>query len=311
MKPSLPAGSARVALANSPETYRISSSFELSCSVADLVLPCASVDGSCCSSRGESEGKTAISSAEENVVPLVDGRSRSDAGISHPAKRANPSVRVSTFDIQREHDHPRGPLLIFYDAGSPLNSHSLARTCSTRTALSLKQHFLALCYTRAAFKEPRMQQQMPPKPSASLLPDRRSFLAFFSGLGLAPTLFPGVLWAKLEEQKPRSITKEMLRAAAAVAGVQFTEAQLDAMLAGVNENLAKYQTLRKTALDNSVAPPLYFNPIVPGMKIDRTQRAFQMSPPQHVSRPQNLEDVAFLAATHLAELLRSKQVSSV
>jgi hypothetical protein len=93
--------------------------------------------------------------------------------------------------------------------------------------------------------EPRMQKTIPPKSAASVVPDRRSFLAFFSSLGLAPTLFPGVVWAKLEEQKPRTITKEMLRAAAAVAEVQFTEPQLDAMLAGVNENVAKYQTLRK------------------------------------------------------------------
>jgi Asp-tRNA(Asn)/Glu-tRNA(Gln) amidotransferase A subunit family amidase len=143
------------------------------------------------------------------------------------------------------------------------------------------------------------------------LPDRRSFISFFSSLGLAPTLFPGVLWGKLEQQKSPTITKEMLRAAAAVSGVQFTDEQFDAMLAGVNENLAKYQALRKTALDNSVAPPLYFNPIVPGMKIDRTQRAFQMSAAPHLSRPQNLEEVAFWPVTHLAELIRSKQASSV
>ncbi len=103
----------------------------------------------------------------------------------------------------------------------------------------------------------------------------------------------------------------MLRAAAEVAGVQFAEPQLDAMLAGVNENLAKYRNLRKVELDNSVAPPLYFNPIVPGMKIDRTKRAFQMSAPPRVSRPQSLEDAAFWPVTHLAELIRSKQVSSV
>jgi Asp-tRNA(Asn)/Glu-tRNA(Gln) amidotransferase A subunit family amidase len=156
-----------------------------------------------------------------------------------------------------------------------------------------------------------MPQEMPPKSAASFLPDRRSFLTYFSSLGLAPTLFPGVLWAKLEDQKLRTITKEMLRAAAAVAGVQFTEPQFDAMLSGVNDNLAKYQTLRKVELDNSVAPPLYFNPIVPGMKLDRTQRGLQMSAPPRVTRPQNLEDAAFWPATHLAELIRSKQVSSV
>ncbi len=156
-----------------------------------------------------------------------------------------------------------------------------------------------------------MQQPRPSKSTANTLPDRRSFLAYFSSLGLTPTLFPGVLWGKLEEQKPRTITKEMLRAAAEVAGVQFAEPQLDAMLAGVNENLAKYRNLRKVELDNSVAPPLYFNPIVPGMKIDRTKRAFQMSAPPRVSRPQSLEDAAFWPVTHLAELIRSKQVSSV
>ena len=156
-----------------------------------------------------------------------------------------------------------------------------------------------------------MHQRIPPTPAANDLPDRRSFLGYFASLGLAPTLFPGVLWAKLEEQKPRTISKEILRAAATVAGVQFTEPQFDAMLGGVNENLAKYQTLRKVDLDNSVAPPLYFNPIVPGMKIDRTKRALQMSVPARLSRPQNLEDVAFWPATQLAELIRSKQVSSV
>ena len=74
--------------------------------------------------------------------------------------------------------------------------------------------------------------------------DRRSFLAYFSGLGLSSTLFPGVLWAKLAAQtfppkipKPQqpasaTITKSMLREAAAVAGLSFTDSQLDRMHRG-------------------------------------------------------------------------------
>src|SRR5712664_3516155 len=140
--------------------------------------------------------------------------------------------------------------------------------------------------------------------------DRRSFLAYFSSLGLSSTLLPGVLWAKVEEQKPERISKEMLRAAASVAGVQFTEQQFDQMLKEVNENLSKYEEIRKVELDNSVAPPLYFNPIVPGMKIERTKRAFRMSEAPKLSRPHNLEEVAFWPATHLAVLIHTKQVSS-
>ena len=78
----------------------------------------------------------------------------------------------------------------------------------------------------------------------NLTTDRRSFLAYFSSLGLASTLFPGVLWGKLTEARlsegntlepaaPQLIaaapqlTKDMLRSAAAVAGLEFTDEQLD------------------------------------------------------------------------------------
>ena len=143
------------------------------------------------------------------------------------------------------------------------------------------------------------------------MPDRRSFLAYFSGVGLSSTLFPGVLWGKLEEQKAATVTKEMLREAAAVAGLTFTDQQLDRMLGGVNKNLAHYEEVRKVPLDNSVAPPLYFNPIVPGMKIDRTKHAFRPSAAPRVTRPKNLEAAAFWPLTQLAELIRTRQVSSL
>jgi Asp-tRNA(Asn)/Glu-tRNA(Gln) amidotransferase A subunit family amidase len=157
---------------------------------------------------------------------------------------------------------------------------------------------------------------------------RRSFLAYFSSLGLSSTLFPGVLWSKMEEKGAAvhvvdddaeaqttavkiTITKEMLRDAAAVAGLAFTDQQLDRMLAGVNKNLTRYAELREIPLDNSIAPPLYFNPILPGTKIDRTKRPIQTSAPPQVERPQNLEDAAYWQVTELAELIRSKQVTSV
>jgi Asp-tRNA(Asn)/Glu-tRNA(Gln) amidotransferase A subunit family amidase len=141
--------------------------------------------------------------------------------------------------------------------------------------------------------------------------DRRSFLAYFSVLGLTSTRLPGVLWGKVEEQKATSVTKEMLREAAAVAGLTFTDTQLDRMLVGVNQNLSKYAEIQKVRLENSVAPPLYFNPIVPGIKIDRTKRAFRTSTPPVVARPKNLEEAAFWPVTQLAELIRPKLASSV
>jgi Asp-tRNA(Asn)/Glu-tRNA(Gln) amidotransferase A subunit family amidase len=141
--------------------------------------------------------------------------------------------------------------------------------------------------------------------------NRRSFFGYFARLGLTPTLLPSVLWGKLEEQKAQVVSKEMLQAAAGVAGLAFSEQQLDRMLDGVNQNLAYYKELRKVHLDNSVTPPFYFNPIVPGMKIDRTKRPLRASAPRSVTRPRNLEEAAFWPVTQLAELIRNKQASSV
>jgi len=144
-----------------------------------------------------------------------------------------------------------------------------------------------------------------------MLPNRRSFLAYFAGLGLASTVFPGMLLANIEAEKAAQVTTEMLRAAAAAAGLAFTDQQLDKMLDGVNKHLAEYKSLRQIELDNSVAPPFYFNPLVPGVKPDRVKRPLRMSAPPRVTRPRVLEDVAFWPVTQLSELIRSKQVRSV
>ena len=155
----------------------------------------------------------------------------------------------------------------------------------------------------------------------NLTTDRRSFLAYFSSLGLTSTLFPGVLWARLSEGKPSDatlpeaegpqLTKDMLRDAAAVAGLEFTDEQLDKMLKGVTENTVKLRDLRKIEIDNSIAPPLYFNPVLPGTKIDRTRRPFRASTAPSVQRPPNLEDVAFWPVTKLSALIDTRQVTSV
>src|SRR5689334_7483840 len=102
-------------------------------------------------------------------------------------------------------------------------------------------------------------------------PDRRSFLACFAGLGLASTVFPSALFARVEEDQATQVTRDMLRAAAAVAGMTFTDPQLDQMLERVNRHLAEYKDLHHIELANSVAPPFYFNPLTPGVKIDRAK----------------------------------------
>lgn len=140
--------------------------------------------------------------------------------------------------------------------------------------------------------------------------DRREFLTYFASLGLLPPTL-GVSGSSASQTPEPRITRDMLRNAAAVAGLAYTEAQLDAMLDAVNRNLTLYANLRRSPIANSVAPPFYFNPVLPGMSIDRVKRTIRPSAPSRVTRPGNLEDVAFWAVTQLAELIRTRQVTSV
>ena len=149
---------------------------------------------------------------------------------------------------------------------------------------------------------------MGPQNSDQVLSNRRHFIAFFSSLGLSSTLFPGVLWAQVREKATQKITKEMLVAAEQIAGLHFTDAQREMMLAGVNENSAFYDEVRRVHLDVSVAPALRFSPILPGMKFDKRRLPFRASRVPPLARPKNLEDAAFWTVIQLADLDRKSVV---
>jgi Asp-tRNA(Asn)/Glu-tRNA(Gln) amidotransferase A subunit family amidase len=143
---------------------------------------------------------------------------------------------------------------------------------------------------------------------------RRRFLSFFSGIGLGGTLLPGVLWAQLQQAGSTApgqpITLPMLKDALALSGVTFDDADTGAMLQAANQNLTRYDEVRKISIPNDVSPPFYFNAITPGMKVNRARTAFRYSQPR-VRRPANLEDVAFWPLVQLAQLIRTRQVTSV
>jgi Asp-tRNA(Asn)/Glu-tRNA(Gln) amidotransferase A subunit family amidase len=141
--------------------------------------------------------------------------------------------------------------------------------------------------------------------------DRRRFLAYFSGIGMGSSLLPGVLWAQMpQDSTPARVTDEMLKSALAISGLTFSDEDRKAVLQGVNRSLTSFEEVRKLEIPNDVAPPFYFSPIVPGMKVNRTREPLHFSAPV-VKRPANLEDVAFWPIVQLAQLIKTKQVTSL
>ncbi|HEX7280589.1 MAG TPA: amidase, partial [Vicinamibacterales bacterium] len=68
---------------------------------------------------------------------------------------------------------------------------------------------------------------------------------------------------------------------------------------------------RKLHIPPDVSPPFHFSPLVPGMAVNKTRQPIRFSAAPSVKRPSNLEDVAFWPIRNLAELIRTRQVTSL
>jgi Asp-tRNA(Asn)/Glu-tRNA(Gln) amidotransferase A subunit family amidase len=144
--------------------------------------------------------------------------------------------------------------------------------------------------------------------------DRRRFVSICSGLGLTGTLFPGVLWAQAQAQGAAKITKEMIDNAAAIADVPIPEEDREMMLDNLNQRAKGYDAIYALHLPNSIPPCVVFDPIVPGMKWQTESRPARLSRPSAMvapATPKNLEEIAFASVRELAELVRTRKVSSV
>ena len=140
---------------------------------------------------------------------------------------------------------------------------------------------------------------------------RRRFLTHFAGTSLGATLAPGVLWARIQDAQADRLTTAMVIDALKVAGIEVAEADAQALTNSANTALFRLDEQRAVTIPNDVSPPYHFSPIVPGMTVSRAASPWVMSPAPKVTRPANLEDVAFWPVRHLAELVRTKQVTSV
>ncbi|KPK73206.1 MAG: amidase, partial [Phycisphaerae bacterium SM23_30] len=137
--------------------------------------------------------------------------------------------------------------------------------------------------------------------------NRRRFMGYFSAGCLGTALLPGALAAVAGGAE--EITPEMIEAAANIAGLTFTEEEIERMVKGLNSLVGRYEGIRELEMGNSVPPAIIFNPVPAGMKLPSEGKPFKMSEVK-VSRPKSERELAFLSVRELAELMRRGQISS-
>ena len=139
--------------------------------------------------------------------------------------------------------------------------------------------------------------------------NRRSVLGALAGLGIGSAVFQRALAAQAE--KAGKITPEMLDQALWIAGIELAEEDRAAVAGAVERDQQKFAALRQVPLGYDVPPAMLFFAAPPqegSAAIDRT--AVQPLKRVAVQRPASDEDLAFLPVTSLAELMRTRQVTS-
>src|SRR4029453_9950168 len=144
----------------------------------------------------------------------------------------------------------------------------------------------------------------------ALTPDRRAFLAVFASAGLTSTLLPGVLWAQMQ-QGTKPVTMEMVREAARLAGLNFSDEESQDLAASLSSLARGAEGIDKPTLTNASPLPIHFDPRPAGIPLAPLPPAvFRIEAAPRGMRPRLPETVALWPVTHLAHLVRTRQVTS-
>jgi Asp-tRNA(Asn)/Glu-tRNA(Gln) amidotransferase A subunit family amidase len=140
---------------------------------------------------------------------------------------------------------------------------------------------------------------------------RRRFLKTIPAAVAAGMAAPAL--ARQPQSSPQRISTDTLDCAEKVFGVDFTPEEEQAMVNGVNRNLATYEQLRELNIPLDTEPAVTFRPYLPGKKpkpgaTPGAKVRFTAQPP--AARRGSLEDLAFLPVTTLSGLIQRREVSS-
>jgi len=111
---------------------------------------------------------------------------------------------------------------------------------------------------------------------------------------------------------PLRITKEMMHNAEKLIGIELTDAQETMALRGVNGNLDSYEAIRRIDVPLDTEPAVVFHPALPGFHVKRAPAKVKFKIGKNEpAQFKSVDDLAFASVPQLAELIRTKKVSSV
>lgn len=135
---------------------------------------------------------------------------------------------------------------------------------------------------------------------------RKPFLYFAFGF-----LSCLIIFSTVYKSQQFQIDKDSVKTAMQLYDLNFTEAQIDSMMDGLQADLMNFMTLRELQIPNEIPPALYFNPIPPGVALNFDEPTEIEWEFPETELPENHDDLAFYSIPQLAYLIKNRKLSSV
>ncbi len=107
-----------------------------------------------------------------------------------------------------------------------------------------------------------------------------------------------------------SVTSSQIAETEKMFGLSFSQPKKDSMTDILTGRLKTYNYLHSQNLSNDMPLPLWYSPVLPGMKIPHKQMTVHFDIPEQVSMPTDKSQLAFYSISQLASLIKHKKITS-
>jgi Asp-tRNA(Asn)/Glu-tRNA(Gln) amidotransferase A subunit family amidase len=91
----------------------------------------------------------------------------------------------------------------------------------------------------------------------------------------------------------------------------MTATERDSMITSLESQLSDYKIIHSQAIDNSVPPAVWFNPVPAGVVYNEIQKPIDWNLQSNINLPDDLNELAWYSVADLSVLVKNRKISSV
>jgi Asp-tRNA(Asn)/Glu-tRNA(Gln) amidotransferase A subunit family amidase len=113
------------------------------------------------------------------------------------------------------------------------------------------------------------------------------------------------------QSSEKSVSPNLVSATEKLFDLTMTGSERDSMIFSLENQLSDYKIIHSQAIDNSVPPAIWFNPVPAGVNYNGIQKDIDWNLPTSASMPADKNELAWYSVADLSVLIKTRKISSV